>query len=193
MTDRIFDNTCSVRPCRSDDLDAMREICIETSSLPMKNEKDVRFLLLMYCDPYVEYTDDCFVAVDEDDRPVGYVLCAADTREYLRQFRKNVLPEISKLGFIYAIKARFETAGQAMFRAFAPAHLHIDLTASARRKGIGTALIKTLKKHLAQKGVEHVQLTCGSKNKVAISFYKRNGFKTLFKFFGACVMRAKTE
>ena len=183
----------TVRPCRLDDLEAMREICIETSLLPLRDEKDKQFLLLMYCDTYVEYTSDCFVAVDGNNRVIGYILCASDTHKYLRLFRKNILPEIGKMGFGYRVKALLNLAGQELCSALAASHLHIDLTASARRKGIGTVLVKTLKKHLAQKGIEHVQLTCSSKNKVAISFYKRNGFKTFFRFFGACVMRAKTE
>ena len=32
----------SIRPCKPDDLDAMREICIETSSLPLHDEKPNR-------------------------------------------------------------------------------------------------------------------------------------------------------
>ncbi len=184
----------SFRPCRASDLEAMREICIETSSLPLKNEKDRRFLLLMYCDAYVElFLDDCFVAADESDRAVGYILCAASTHEYLKSFHKSFLPEIAKLGFAYSMRARLELAGQAVCEAFAPAHLHIDLTEPVRHKGVGTELMNTLKRHLSGQGINRVQLTCGSENKVAISFYRKNGFKTVLRGFGACVMRSDTK
>ena len=183
----------TIRPCRKDDLEAMREICIETSSLSLRNGKDRRFLLLMYCDPYVKLAaEDCFVAVDGSDRPVGYILCAPDTRRFSREFRKHVMPEIKDLGFRYSIQARGASICQLFLVVLAPAHLHIDLTASVRRKGVGTALMKTLKEHLSQKRIDRVQLTCGSKNKAAISFYKRNGFKTVFRGFGACVMLSRT-
>ena len=182
-----------VRPVRPDDLDAMRDICVETSSLPLRGERDRRFLLLMYCDPYAEYfPDDCFVAVDEEDRPVGYILCAADTRGFFRLFRREVLPEIDKLGFSRALGAKAVCAQQTVCSVFAPAHLHIDLTASARRRGTGTALMNALKDHLASKGIDRVQLTCGSKNKPAISFYRKNGFHTVLRVFGSCVMRSNT-
>jgi len=193
ITDKSFDTIkYSVRAAASKDLEAMREICIKTSSVPLKTEADMRYLLLMYCDSYLEYAD-CFVAVDGDDKPIGYILCSPDTREFCRVFIKNVLPEIKKLGFKYSAMARGIIAQQKLCAPLAPAHLHIDLTESARRQGIGTALIKTLKEHLSAQGIDRVQLTCGSKNTAAISFYKHNGFKTVVRGFGACVMRAETK
>ncbi len=183
----------SIRPCNAQDLDSVREICIETSSLPLKNEKDRRFLLLMYCDSYIIYNSDCFAAVDGEGKLVGYILCAADTREYLRNFHKNIMPKISRLGFKYSVTAKGICLAYRLTIPLAKAHLHIDLTASARRKGVGTQLMNTLKKHLAQQGINRVQLSCGSKNNAAIGFYKSNGFKTVFRGFGSCVMRGNTE
>ena len=182
----------TVRPFRAEDTEAVREICVETSSLPLRNEKDRQFLLLMYCDPYIGLTEDCFVAVDENDRVAGYILCASDTRSFFGTFGKETLPQIKKLGIKYSALALGNCAQQVLCSPLAPAHLHIDLTASARRQGIGTELMSTLKKHLADKGVRRVQLTCGSNNKSAIAFYKRNGFKTVIRGFGACVMRGET-
>ena len=181
----------SIRPARIDDLDAMREICIETSSLPLDNERDRQLLLLMFCDSYVELTSDCFVATDENDRPVGYILCGINTREFFREFKKKVLPRITELGFKHSFTARGMVFLHKMCVVFAPAHLHIDLTESARRKGVGTALMNTLKAHLKEQGIKSVQLTCGSDNKAAISFYEHNGFRTVFRGFGSCVMKAK--
>ena len=87
----MSDFTYSIRPATESDLDAMREICIETSSMPLRDEKDRQLLLLMFCDAYVELTSDCFVAVDEHDHPVGYILCGINTREFFRQFKKSIL------------------------------------------------------------------------------------------------------
>ncbi|MBR3553027.1 MAG: GNAT family N-acetyltransferase [Clostridia bacterium] len=193
MREKSETGAWTVRPCGERDLDAMRDICIETSSLPLRDDRDRQFLLLLYCDPYVQYAaENCFVAVDAGDRPVGYILCAADTRAFFRIFRKRVLPQIRRLGARYAIQARGVCAQQRLCAVFAPAHLHIDLTASVRRKGVGTALMHTLKAHLASQGVARVELTCGSGNHAAIRFYQQNGFRILLKGFGACVMRAKT-
>ena len=181
-----------IRPCEPRDLDAARAICEETSSIPLRDRRDRQFLLLVYCDYYVLYASDCFVAVDASDRPVGYLFCAADNRLYLRAFRRHILPQIDRLGLKYALFARGVLVGHALFAVFAPAHLHIDLTASARRQGIGTALIRTLKARLAAQGIPRVRLTCGSSNKNAIRFYQRNAFRTVLKGFGETLMVAET-
>ena len=182
----------TVRPIRAEDTEAVREICVETSSLPLRNEKDRQFLLLMYCDPYIGLTQDSFVAVDENGRVVGYILCASDTRSFFGTFGKETLPQIKKLGIKYSALALGNCAQQVLCSPLAPAHLHIDLTEAARRKGVGTALMNELKGHLASQGISRVQLTCGSRNKSAIAFYKHNGFKTVLRGFGACVMRGET-
>jgi hypothetical protein len=98
--------TYSNRACKAEDLYAAREICIETSSLPLRNEKDRQFLLLMFCNPYVEFSSDCFVAVDEADRAVGYIFCAKNTRLFFKDFRKNIMPLIKQLGLKYSLEAR---------------------------------------------------------------------------------------
>ena len=192
MADRKNAIQYTIRPANTDDLEAMREICIETSSLPLRDEKDRLFLLLSYCDPYVSYGD-CFVAVDGNGRVTGYILCAPNTREFLKLFIKNIQPQISKLGLKYALMSCSSIAAQKLLLPFAPAHMHIDLTEAARRQGIGTALINTLKERLSGQGINRIQLTCGSKNTAAISFYKHNGFKTAAKCFGAHVMFAETK
>ena len=183
----------TIRPCRAQDLDALRAICEETSSIELRNEKDRQFLLLTFCEAYVLYAADCFVAADENDRPVGYVFCASDTRRFFRVFRKQILPQIARLGFRYALLGYGICVQQTLCSVFAPAHLHIDLTESARPKGDGSALMKTLKTHLSGKGVARVGLTVNRKNVSAVRFYKKNGFKPVCRALGAYVMRAQTD
>ncbi|MBQ6066084.1 MAG: GNAT family N-acetyltransferase [Clostridia bacterium] len=193
MPEERTELTWTIRPCSARDLDAARAICEETSSIELRDEKDRRFLLLTFCDPYVLYAPDGFVAVDADDRPVGYVFCAAHTRQFFRTFRKKVLPELTRLGPRYGIMGCGVCVQQTLCSLFAPAHLHIDLTASARRRGIGTELIGTLKAHLAQQGISRVVLTVSQSNASAVRFYKKNGFRPILKAFGAYVMRAETD
>ena len=186
--------TYTIRRCEPRDLNVLRDICEETSSIALNTEKDRRFLLLTFCDPYVKYASgSSFVAVDENDRPVGYLFCAADTKAFFKTFRKNVLPEIARLGPKYAVMGWGVCTAQTFCARFAPAHLHIDLTAAARRRGVGTALMDTLKAHLAAQGIERVSLSVSGKNAAAIRFYEKNGFRTLFKAFGENLMRAEVK
>ena len=182
----------AIRPCEKRDLDSARAICEETSSIELKTEQDRRFLLLTFCDAYVLYADCCFAAADENDRAVGYIFCASDTRRFFRDFRKHILPEIAALGPKYAVMGRGVCAAQSLCATFAPAHLHIDLTAAARGQGVGTALIQTLKAELKTRGIAKVGLTVSRKNVNAIRFYERNGFTTLLHAFGENLMRADT-
>ena len=194
MPEEKNDFTWEIRSCRAGDLEAVRAICEETSSIALNREEDRRFLLLTFCDPYVRYACDCsFVAADENDRPVGYIFCAADSKAFFKAFRKNVLPQITRLGPRYAVMGRGICFKQALSGSVAPAHMHIDLTAAARRRGIGTALIKTMKARLAAQGIKTVTLSVSEKNVSAIRFYEKNGFRTLLKAFGFRVMRAETE
>jgi GNAT superfamily N-acetyltransferase len=184
--------TFAIRRCETRDLDVLRDICEETSNIPLDSEKDRQFLLLTFCDPYVKFASgSSFVAVDETDRPVGYLFCAADTRAFFQAFRKNVLPEIARLGPKYAVMGWGVCTAQTFCARFAPAHLHIDLTAAARRRGVGTALMHTLKAELAVRGIGRVSLSVSGKNVAAIRFYEKNGFRTLFKAFGENLMRAE--
>ena len=183
----------TIRPCRAEDLDAARAICEETSSLPLNNENDRQFLLLTFCDAYVRYAPDSFVAVNAQGSVVGYLFCAADTKAFFRTFRKKVLPAITRLGPKYAVMGRGVCFLQVFCARFAPAHLHIDLTAAARRKGVGTALMDTLKAHLAAKGIRQVSLPVSGKNVSSIRFYETNGFRTLHRAFGENLMRAETN
>ena len=185
--------TYTIRPCCARDLEETRKICIETSSIPLRDEKDRRFLLLTFCDPYVLYGDACFVAADENDRPLGYIFCASDTRRFFQLFRKNVLPEIAQLGPKYGVMGRGVCLAQSICATFAPAHLHIDLTASARCQGVGSALMQTLKARLAAQGIDRVCLTVSKKNVNAVRFYEKNGFHTLLTAFGERLMRADTK
>ncbi len=194
MPEERTEFTFTIRRCEARDLEVLRDICEETSTIALDSEKDRQFLLLTYCDSYVKYAaGSSFVAVDETDRPVGYLFCAADTKAFFKTFRKNVLPEIARLGPKYAVMGWSVCAAQTFCARFAPAHLHIDLTAAARRRGVGTALMNTLKAHLAAQGIERVSLSVSGKNAAAIRFYEKNGFRTLFKAFGVNLMRAEVK
>jgi GNAT superfamily N-acetyltransferase len=194
MPEETTELVYTIRPCRAGDLDALRAICEETSTIPLNGEKDRRFLLLTFCDAYVRFApESSFVAADENDHPLGYLFCAADTKAFFKMFRKHVLPEIASLGPKYAVMGRGVCMMQTFCARFAPAHMHIDLTAAARRRGIGSALIAAMKKKLAARGISRVSLSVSRKNTAAIRFYEKNGFRSLVRAFGENLMRAETN
>lgn len=182
----------TVRKYQEKDRENLLKICIETSGLPTETDKDRAFLNLMYNDYYAAVEGhNCFVAADENDEAVGYILCAENFDRYFKVFKALYLPEIKKLGFNYYTMALGEIAVHSLFRKKYPAHLHIDILPLCQGKGTGTALVNELKAHLKTKGIDNVMLSCGMGNKRAIKFYKKNDFKMAANIAGSCIMVSK--
>ncbi|MGN0467644.1 MAG: GNAT family N-acetyltransferase [Acutalibacteraceae bacterium] len=179
----------TVRKYEKKDKEQVRQICLDTTGFDLKKKNMKEFLYLMYNDYYTEAEPDCcFVAENEDKKVVGYLLCAKDYKKYKKTFKGLYLPEIDKLGVQYALMARSEMLIHDLGSAKYQAHLHIDLTKYCRRQGVGSRMIAELKQELLKNGIHSIMLSCGSSNKTAVNFYKKNGFKTVFNFFGSNLM-----
>lgn len=179
----------SIRKYEDKDKEMLREICIKTSKLPVETQEQRKFLTLMYNDYYTEVEGhNCFVAVDENDVAVGYILCAENFARYSKIFRKLYLPEIKKLGKNYYFMAIAEMAGHYIFSKKYPAHLHIDILDVCQGQGVGTRLMNELKNHLTNKNVPALMLSCGGDNTMAVKFYKKNNFKVIKNLAGSYIM-----
>ena len=179
----------NIRKYQSKDKEYLRDICIKTSSLPVETQTQRDFLYLLYNDYYTEVEgNNCFVAVDENDIPVGYILCAENFGIYSKKFRKEYLPRIRKLGFNYYFMAVGEMMGHRLFSKKYPAHLHIDILDVCQGQGVGTRLMNELKAHLKNKGVPALMLSCGGNNTKAVKFYKKNNFKVIKNLAGSYIM-----
>lgn len=179
----------NIRKYQDKDKQALRDICIKTSRLPVETETERRFLTLMYNDYYTEIEGrNCFVAVDDSDTPVGYILCAENFDSYAKVFKKTYLPEIKKLGMKYYFMAVAEMAGHRLYSKKYPAHLHIDILDVCQGQGVGTRLMNELKAHLQSKRVPALMLSCGGDNTMAVKFYKKNSFKVVKNLAGSYIM-----
>ena len=66
-----------------------KKIRFETTSFSIETEAQRKFLMLMFNDYYTEVeADNCFVAVNENDEAVGYILCARNFDEYYKNFKR---------------------------------------------------------------------------------------------------------
>ena len=179
----------SIRKYRPEDKPAVRRILIETSRLPVETEKDIRLLELLYNDYYTETEpENCFVAVNDADEAVGYIICAADYKSFRRRFMKFYMPEIRALGLKYYIQAFMDIMGHAIYAPKYPAHLHINVLNVCQGQGTGTKLMDALKDELRKNGKKGLMLSCAADNDGAIRFYKRNNFKVLSVMAGGCIM-----
>ena len=179
----------TIRKYEEKDRDNLFKICVATSGLPTETQKDLDFLNLLYNDYYaVVEPQNCFVAVNEDDEAVGYILCAENFDRYYKTFKGLYMPQIKKLGFNFFTMAMGEISVHRLFKKKYPAHLHIDILPVCQGQGTGTQLVDALKNHLREKGVNGLMLSCGMGNKKAIKFYKKNGFRMLTNIMGSCIM-----
>ena len=179
----------NIRKYEEKDKELLRDICIKTSKLPTDTINQRKFLTLLYNDYYTEVEGhNCFVAVDENDVAVGYILCAEDFRKYSEAFKKRYLPQIKKLGLSYYFMAIAEMTGHSLFCKKYPAHLHIDILDVCQGQGVGTRLVNELKNHLKSKNVPALMLSCGGDNTMAVKFYKKNNFKVVKNLAGSYIM-----
>jgi ribosomal protein S18 acetylase RimI-like enzyme len=139
-------------------------------------------LFAAYVDYYLEHEPhNCFVAADDEDKAVGFILCAEDYRPYREIFMRDYAPRTK--GF--SLPMRVECLGAAIlpkfFRKRYPAHLHINILPEYQRMGLGGKLMDALTAQLRAKGVPGVMLGVGSKNERGKNFYGKYGFKKLLR------------
>ncbi len=184
----------TIRPYQKKDFRYVQDICMATSWLAEDDTPSNRAMLCaMYCDYYLEHqADHCFVAVDENDIPVGYVLCSVDNDDYEEKINELYLPLVKKINgaqfFKFNAQVKLE---QRYVRNGYTAHLHVDILPDYHRQGIGTQLIKRLEEQLKDLYVEGLYLVCGAKNESARAFYERVGFEDIDYVVGAVVYGKK--
>lgn len=99
-------------------------------------------LCAMYCDYYMDFEPEfCFVAVDDNDIPVGYVLCSANADTFHEQMTEYYLPFVRKLSGseFFRFSAQMKWERQFVAHGYT-AHLHIDVLPCFQGQGVGTAL-----------------------------------------------------
>lgn len=170
----------TIRPYKEKDKENVRFICLNSNGPCKASEKDINFLLATYCDYYIEEEGkNCFVAADENDNAVGYILCAENYNNFRKVFCRKYLTRISKRDIKLRLFAFFSDFFQRVHKKKYPAHLHIDILPQFQRMGLGHMLMDALCGHLKNKGIKGVCLTAGTNNEKGRKFYEKYGFTLL--------------
>lgn len=179
----------TVRNFQEKDREAVRGVCLKTAPQEIvKTEKGRAYILAMYCDYYIDCCPDyCFVAADENDRAVGYILCAPSYKAYKRDFAVYI-KKICSFDFKRGAGAFFESRVSGRFLPQYPAHMHIDILDSYQRMGTGTKLTDALAEKLKEENIPGVMLVVGANNQKGRSFYNKYGFKELRNLGGGIAM-----
>ncbi len=153
------------------------------------------YVKIMFCHYYIEQEPDCcFVAVDDNDVPFGYIYGAKDFDNYYKNFQPY-LKKISEINSsLYLADAQVEIYNHKIYKDEYPAHLHIDLLPGTRSTGTGSRLMESFCEYLKSLGIEGVMLIVGYENEGARRFYEKNGFRLLdCKKSGAAYGKKLTE
>ena len=183
-----------IRPYQKSDFRYVQDICMLTSKYFEEVTPLNRALLCsMYCDYYLDNQPEfCFVAVDDKDVPIGYVLCAVDVDNYNELMDNYYLPLVRKIsGSDYFHISAENKIAQRYVRHGYTAHLHVNVLPECQRQGIGTQLIQTLENKLIETNVEGVHLICSKNSKIALAFYEKNGYEDIDYLANAVVFGKK--
>ena len=163
----------NIRKFHSKDFNRVQFICLNSEGPCDHSEEFQEFLLATYCNYYIENEPEhCFVAADENDNAIGYIISAFDFDIFYKKFTESYPLENEE--FIYAAKE--SVVPQNKFKEDYPAHFHIDILPEYQRMGLGHRLVDTLVNELKLNGIKGVMLTVWNDNSMGISFYKKYGF-----------------
>lgn len=166
-----------IRPYEKKDCPHVQQICIETAgSRFTQTPAKKRAAVASFCQYFIDRCPEvCFVAVNGEDIPVGYILCTPTFGRWCRY-----APEQFATGFPFS---PYWTLGSMLgavpYVKDYPAHLHINLLPPYQRMGLGRELMNALEAALRQQHCPGVSLCVSRQNPGAMQFYERCGFHVL--------------
>ena len=184
----------TVRPYQKKDFRYVQDICVATSKYADDDTPVNRATLTaMCCDYYLDNQSDyCFVAVDDNDIPVGYVLCSVDRDDFEEKMNEQYLPLVRKLNssdyfhYIAELKVTSRFVRQGYL-----AHLHINMLEEYKNQDIEAELYNALESKLREMYVEGIYVICGQKAEEAKAFCEKMGYEDIDYLAGAVVYGKK--
>ncbi|NMA98041.1 MAG: GNAT family N-acetyltransferase [Phyllobacteriaceae bacterium] len=181
-----------LRAYRSDDLDALYSICLETGDAGRDAtalHNDPKLVGHIYSAPYgVLEPHNVFIA--EDDLGVaGYIVGTHDTKRFAESLEAEWWPDLRLFyadseDMTEADKARIATinapsnAPSDLTIAY-PAHIHMNLLPRLRGQRVGTNLLKMWVDQARKAGVRGIHLGANVTNEGGIAFWSKSGFNEL--------------
>lgn len=179
-----------IRPYQQKDKDAVHFVCLNSEGPCQSTSRTKNFLLAVYCDYYLEKEpENCFVATDDNEKVIGYILCAEDFDAFRGVFEDEFCTRIAEWEFRRRKSAMRSIIPHEKYKDEYPAHLHIDILPEYQRMGLGHKLTDELLKHLRKMNVEGIMLTTWIKNEKGRRFYEKYGF-TLLEEMKNCAVYA---
>ncbi len=169
-----------IRQYQPKDKENVRFVCLNSDGPCKSSKRGINFELAVYCDYYIENEpENCFVATDENDKAIGYIISTENFDNFKEIYLKDYYTRIRKWEYRRRESALRAIASQEKYKKEYPAHLHIDILPEYQHKGLGKKLMDTLCDNLCKKDVKGVMFTVWHKNYNAINFYEKYGFRLI--------------
>ncbi len=169
-----------IRPYKEKDKDNVRFVCLNSEGPCKSSKRGINFSLAVYCDYYIENEpDNCFVAADDNDKAIGYVISSESFDDFRKIYIKNYYTRIKKWEYRRRKSALKAIESHEKYKEDYPAHLHIDILPEYQHIGLGKKLLDALCDNLRKKEVKGVMFTVWNKNYNAIKFYEKYGFSLI--------------
>ncbi len=171
----------TIRKYRPEDKEAVKNICRVTAhSSYKKTPKTLEAAVILYNDYYTEQEpENIFVAANDNDEAVGYILCSTDEKKFLKEtkttYRKR-LDGVCPSKNIEFVLARILTR---LLPKKYRAHLHIDILPDYQKMGLGTLLMDAEREHLFSLGIPYLTVLSIDVGSNGYRFYKKYGFKSV--------------
>lgn len=168
----------SIRSYQVSDQSYIENICQVTGSEQLReNELMTEALLAVFCRYYIEEEPEhCFVAVNDNNEVIGYILVAHNFQLWNKIFNMKVSKSNNPVTRMMG-NATIEKLS--VFSDEYPAHLHIDIHPDYQGIGLGKQLMSAAIVQLKNCSVPGLMLNVAKENKGAVQFYKRLGFECL--------------
>lgn len=182
----------TIRPYESKDKENVRFVHLNSDGPCKKSKRSINFGLAVYCDYYIEKEpENCFVAVDENDRAIGYIISTEDFDKFYPVFVNEYYTRIKKWEFRRRKSALRSVIPHEKYKEEYPAHLHIDVLPEYQRMGLGHQMTQALIAHLKEKKVKGIMLTTWIRNEKGRGFYDKYGFTLLAEMKNCAVYGIK--
>jgi ribosomal protein S18 acetylase RimI-like enzyme len=194
------DQVMQIRPAVPVDLPELYQVCLLTGNAGQDATATYTngdLLGEIYVGPYVVLSPETsFALIDEDNKPVGYVLGVLDSLDFESKRKAIWLTELQKKyqHEFETINKLEPTADQVLIAEIFnptqlpyqiledyPSHGHIDIRPEHQGKGLGIKMMDLLLNHLKNLGSKGIYLQVASTNQRALTFYEKLGFVELLQ------------
>jgi GNAT superfamily N-acetyltransferase len=186
-------NECVLRPVRPEDEPAVYHICLKTGDNGQDGaafyRDDPDALGRIFAGPYLRFSPELGVILEDDLGVCGYALGALNSREFFARCDAEWRPtlcaryaaptgdptrwtRVQQIHQLYHHPDYFCPEPYALF----PSHLHIDLLVRAQGRGYGRRMLSQVMENLRGRGSPGVHVGVSPLNVAAQGFYQRLGF-----------------